>query len=385
MPTWLLPEAISDILPAEARKIEALRRALLDLFGTYAYELVMPPLIEYTESLLSGTGRDMDLQMFKLVDQLSGRTMGLRADITPQVARIDAHLLNRAGVTRLCYAGSVVHTRGGILSGSREPFQIGAEVYGHAGLEADLEIQELLLRALKLIGIGAVRLDLGHVEILRAILAHDPAGFLAAEEIYPVLQSKDSEGLAALTSILKPETSAALAMLCELYGGLEVLTRARQVLPTLPRITAALDDLTRLAAAANDAEVTIDLADIRGYHYHSGVMFAAYCPGLASAIARGGRYDEVGEVFGRARPAAGFSLYLREAAALLPEIAMLAAIRAPVGDDPALRDAVAALRAEGEVVVQVMPGSPEPQGEAICCDRVLVQRNDGWHVERLSS
>ena len=385
MPTWLLPESISDILPAEARKIEALRRALLDLFATYGYELVMPPLIEYTESLLSGTGRDMDLQMFKLVDQLSGRTMGLRADITPQVARIDAHLLNRAGVTRLCYAGSVVHTRGGILSGSREPIQIGAEVYGHAGLEADLEIQELLLCALKRIGIGAVRLDLGHVEVLRAILAHDPAGFMAAEDIYPILQTKDRDGLRALSSILKPETYDALASLCELYGGLEVLARARAVLPKFPRIGAALDDLARLAAAANDAEVTVDLADIRGYHYHSGVMFAAYCPGLASAIARGGRYDQVGEVFGRARAGAGFSLYLREVAALLPQDKARTAIRAPAGHDPALRAAIAALRAQGEIVVQMMPGSHEPEGEAISCDRILVRRDVGWHIERLST
>ncbi len=381
MPAWLLPESISDILPAEARRIEDLRRTLLDLFRTYGYELVMPPLLEYTESLLSGTGRDMDLQMFKLVDQISGRTMGLRADITPQVARIDAHLLNRHGVTRLCYAGSVVHTRPQALSATREPLQVGAEIYGHAGLEADLEVSELLLAALAAVGIPEVRLDLGHAEVLRAILAVDPAGFVVAEQVYALLQAKDRDGLASLPG-MQAATRAALMQLCELYGGAEVLERARRVLPPLPRIGLALDALARLVSELSVAEVNIDLADIRGYYYHSGVMFSAYCPGLPSAIARGGRYDEVGEAFGRARPAAGFSLYLRDLAPLLPLAEPPPAIRAPWSSDQGLRTLIARLRSAGEIVVQTLPGH-EHELEEFRCDRALVLAPGGWQIEPL--
>jgi ATP phosphoribosyltransferase regulatory subunit len=384
MPAWSLPEFIADVLPSEARKIEELRRILLDLFRSYGYELVMPPMLEYTESLLSGTGRDMGLQMFQLVDQLSGRTMGVRADITPQVARIDAHLLNRNGVTRLCYAGSVVHTRPEALSNTREPFQIGAEIYGHAGLEADLEVQELLLAALRAAGIIDVHLDLGHPEILRALLADDEAAARQSDTIYPLLQSKDRDGLFELRDSLRSDTCDALIALCELYGGIEVLQRARQVLPPLPRIAVALDDLTRLCEALPPTGVTIDLADMRGYHYHSGVMFAAYCPGLSTDVARGGRYDEVGKAFGRARPAAGFSLYLRDLAALVPLSVTRPAIRAPWHDSDTLRDQVAALRRAGEVVVQTLPGH-EDEAQEYFCDRELVQIGTAWRVVPLDA
>ena len=383
MPAWSLPEAIADILPAEARRIEALRRVLLDLFRSYGYELVMPPLLEYVESLLSGTGRDLDLQMFKLIDQMSGRTIGLRADITPQVARIDAHLLNRQGVARLCYAGSVLYTRPRSLSGTREPFVVGAELYGHAGIEADLEIQDLLLATLRAAGIASLRLDLGHAEILRAILASDPRGFMIADRVYPFLQSKDRAGLAALDADLQPSTCAALATLCELYGGAETLARARTMLPPLPRIGAALAVLERLIGALDESQVTIDLADLRGYHYHSGVMFAAYCPGLPNAVAQGGRYDEVGESFGRARPATGFSLDLRELARLAAPIEKRRAIRAPCSDDPALREYVARLRVSGETVIQTLPGHDATLAE-YDCDRVLVRGDDGWRIDTLS-
>ncbi len=382
MPAWSLPESISDVLPSEARKIEELRRKLLDLFATYGYELVMPPLVEYTDSLLSGTGRDMDLQMFKLVDQLSGRTMGLRADITPQVARIDAHLLNRSGVTRLCYAGSVVHTRPSVLSSSRESLQIGAEIYGHSGLEADLEVLELLRTSLECIGLGTVRIDLAHVGILRALLA-PPVEAALADEIHPLLQSKDHSGLSQMAARLPDGVAAALAALCDLYGGPEVLTRARQVLPSSAPIARALDDLETLAHALPDACLSFDLADMRGYQYHSGVMFSAYCPGLAGAVARGGRYDEIGLTFGRARPAAGFSVYLRDAAALLPERTPGGAIRAPDGTDPALREAIARLRRAGEIVVQQLPGHAA-QNQEFVCDRILVKFEDVWRVERLA-
>ena len=382
MPAWSLPESIADILPSEARKIEDLRRGLLDLFRTYGYELVMPPLLEYTESLLTGTGRDMDLQMFKLVDQLSGRTMGLRADITPQVARIDAHLLNRRGVARLCYAGSVLHTRPSGLFRTREPYQVGAEIYGHAGLEADLEIQHLMLAAMKQTGIEDVRLDLGHAEVLRAILADDPGGFMLPETVYPLLQTKDADGLLALHDVL-PKTSAALAALCGLYGGADVVERARRALPKLPRIAKALDALETLVAASPEAQITVDLADLRGYYYESGVTFAAYCPGLPSPVARGGRYDEVGEAFGRARPAAGFSLYLRELASLLPSAPVRAAIRAPWSADTDLRESIDVLRREGETVVQVLPGHEQEQNE-FECDRELVRRNGAWGIATLA-
>ena len=386
MPAWSLPEAIADILPAEARRIEALRRALLDLFRGYGYELVMPPMLEYVESLLSGTGRDLDLQMFKLVDQMSGRTMGLRADITPQVARIDAHLLNRPGVTRLCYAGSVLYTRPRSLTGTREPFVVGAELYGHAGIEADLEIQELLLATLSAAGVARVRLDLGHAEILRAILAADPRGFMIAERVYPLLQSKARDGLAALEGELAPPTCKALVDLSALYGGVEVLTRAREVLPHLPRIAAALDVLERLAAALAPDRVSVDLADLRGYHYHSGAMFAAYCEGLPNAIAQGGRYDEVGLAFGRARPATGFSLDLRELGRVAAIDDTPCAIVAPCGDDAAMKAAIAKLRGEGQVVVQQLTSRPRPVDGADAADtaspsdRRLVSRDGAWVV-----
>ncbi len=377
MPAWSLPEAIADVLPAEARRIEALRRTLLDLFARYGYELVMPPLLEYVESLLSGTGRDLDLRMFKLVDQMSGRTMGLRADITPQVARIDAHLLNRSGVTRLCYAGSVLYTRPRSLTGTREPFVVGAELYGHDGIEADLEVQALLLAALAAAGVKDVRLDLGHAEILRAILAADPRGFIVAERVYPLLQTKAKDGLLALADALAPSTCEALVALNDLHGGIETLARARERLPALPRIAAALDTLERLAAALEPSQVSIDLADLRGYHYHSGTMFAAYCAGLPSAVAQGGRYDEIGLAFGRPRPATGFSLDLRE----LTRVAVVAdgadPIVAPWDDSDSLRAAIAALRARGETVVQRLAGVDLDDAASA---RALVARGDEWVV-----
>jgi ATP phosphoribosyltransferase regulatory subunit len=383
MPAWSLPEAIADILPAEARRIEALRRSLLDLFAGFGYELVMPPLLEYVESLLSGTGRDLDLQMFKLVDQMSGRTMGLRADITPQVARIDAHLLNRPGVTRLCYAGSVLYTRPRSLTGTREPFVVGAELYGHAGIEADLEIQELLLATLSAAGVVRARLDLGHAEILRAILAADPRGFMVAERVYPIMQSKSKDAIASLEGDVAPSTREALIELTELHGGRETLARARQTLPPLPRIHAALDVLERLSAALDPSCVSIDLADLRGYHYHSGTMFAAYCDGLPNAIAQGGRYDEVGLAFGRSRPATGFSLDLREVARIAVSATTPDPIEAPWGDDPSLRDAVKALRSGGEVVVQRL--APPDGDDRAHRGRTLSLRGGRWIVEPSAS
>jgi len=311
---WLLPEYIEDILPAEAARIERLRRAILDLFAASRYELVMPPLLEYTDSLLTGTGHDLDVRTFKVVDQISGRMMGLRADITPQVARIDAHLLNRKGVTRLCYCGSVLHTRPAGPAATREPIQIGAEVYGHAGVESDLEVQRLLCRALALARVKKLRLDIGHVAVFRAIVHAAKAGAALEAELFAALQKKDLPALRGLTRGLDARSRAALLLLPELYGGVEVLALAARKLPALVPVKRALATLRALAKAC-PVPASFDLAELRGYHYHSGVVFDAYCEGVSGAVALGGRYDEGGKAFGRARPATGFSIDLRSLAA----------------------------------------------------------------------
>ena len=383
MPNWLLPENIADVLPSEARKIEELRRQMLDNFRLYGYELVMPPLLEYVDSLLTGAGADTDLRTFKLVDQMSGRMLGLRADMTTQVARIDAHLLNRDSVTRLCYAGSVLHTRPSGLHATREPLQIGAEIYGHAGLEADAEIQELALASLALSGFDDVRLDLSHVGVLCAILDEDKAAKLDKAALYALLRAKDVPGLEAISTRYAATTRDALLALPNLYGDIDVLGRARDLLPAYPGITRALAELAALAAGAiGRAEVAIDLADLRGYQYESGAMFALYVPGLPNAVARGGRYDHVGEAFGRARPATGFSLDLRELARLLPTAERKHSIRAPWGNAPELRDKIAQLRKAGEVVIQSLPGHDNEQDE-FECDRVLVLEDSNWILKNL--
>jgi ATP phosphoribosyltransferase regulatory subunit len=313
MRTWVLPEYIEDILPAEAARIERLRRDILDHFVERGYELVMPPLLEYTESLLTGTGHDLDLQTFKLVDQLSGRMMGLRADITPQVARIDAHLLNRKGVTRLCYCGSVLHTRPASPDSTRELIQIGAELYGHAGIAADLEIQSLLCRSLAAAGARDIRLDMGHVAVFRSIVHAGKVGAELEGTLFEAIQTKDVRAVRSLARSLDERTRTALALLPELYGGAEVLDAAAKRLPRLPELTRALATLRALAKAC-PVPASFDLAELRGYHYHSGVVFDAYCRGVVGPVARGGRYDEVGKAFGRSRPATGFSIDLRSLA-----------------------------------------------------------------------
>jgi ATP phosphoribosyltransferase regulatory subunit len=382
MPNWLLPENIADVLPSEARKIEELRRAIIDNFRLYGYELVMPPMLEYLDSLLAGTGQDMNLRTFKLVDQLSGRTLGVRADMTTQVARIDAHLLNRASVTRLCYSGSVLLTRPNGLHATREPLQIGAEIYGHAGLEADAEVQELALASLALAGFTQIRLDLCHVGVLRALLANDEMAKRDESALYTSLRAKDVPALKEITVGYADATRRALLALPGLYGDASVIKRAREVLPALPGITKALDELQALVELAGGANVTIDLADLGGYQYESGVMFAIYVPGLPNAVARGGRYDHVGEAFGRARPATGFSMDLRELARLLPVAERKRSIRAPWGREPALRTKIVALREAGEVVIQSLPGHDNDQDE-FDCDRALVLENGNWIIKNL--
>lgn len=382
MPNWLLPENIADILPSEARKIEELRRALLDHFRLFGYELVMPPLLEYIESLLTGAGQDTDLRTFKLVDQMSGRTMGLRSDMTTQVARIDAHLLNRRSVTRLCYAGSVLQTRPSGLHATREPLQIGAEIYGHAGLEADAEIQELVLGCLALANIRDVRLDLCHVGVLRTLLAADPLAKSQENTLFALLEAKDLPSIDKLSQNFSAEVRAALLALPGLYGDASVIAKARAVLPAMKGIDLALDELEYLVNLTGGAHVTIDLADLRGYHYHSGVMFNVFVPGLPNAVARGGRYDHVGEAFGRLRPATGFSLDLRELARLLPTAERKGAIRAPWGSEQLLREKIAQLRSEGEIVIQSMPGHESEQDE-FDCNRALTFDGGKWILQNV--
>jgi len=386
MRAWLLPEHIEDILPAEARRIERLRRDVLDLFEVHGYELVMPPLLEYIDSLLTGTGHDLDLQTFKLVDQLSGRTLGLRADITPQVARIDAHLLNRAGVTRLCYAGSVLHTLPNGSNRTREPLQIGAELYGHAGIESDVEIQRLMMRALELAGLKSLYLDIGHVGIFRSLVRRGRIERELESELFRAMQGKDLPALRELTRGVPRSTREALMALPELYGGPEVLAAAAKALPQHEEIAAALRDLKALTNALSDvARVRcFDLAELRGYHYHSGVVFAVYVEGQPYAIGRGGRYDEVGKAFGRARAATGFSLDLREIAALRLGDTERTCVLAPYApSDDALQRRVAALRSRGTPVVIDLPGHDRARGE-LQCTRRLVRRSGRWVVEKVN-
>ena len=384
MNRWLLPEDIADVLPAEARKVESLRRSILDLYQSYGYELVAPPILEFLDSLLTGTGSDLNLQTFKLVDQLSGRTLGLRADITPQVARIDAHLLNRAGVTRLCYAGSVAHARTPVGSSAREQLQLGAEIYGCATWEADFEAISLLLKTLGLAGLSKVYLDLSHAGILMGLLDGQAQDKDSIEELYDLLQSKDRPRLAQWSSRVPAKTAQALMALTELNGPCaEVLAKAKKALPKHASIDQALNDLERLVAAAENLsdglELSIDLSDLRGYQYHSGVMFAAYVEKLPQPIARGGRYDHVGQAFGRSRPATGFSLDLLTLANLSPLNVRKKAIAAPWIDDAALSAAIAQLRLRGEVVIQVLSGGVVESAEYEC-DRELVKQGNTWEV-----
>jgi ATP phosphoribosyltransferase regulatory subunit len=379
---WLLPEYIEDILPAEATRIEALRRRVLDLFAGYGYQLVMPPLLEYLESLLTGTGRDLDLRTFKLVDQLSGRMMGVRADITPQVARLDAHLLNRQGVTRLCYCGSVLHARPAGLAGTREPLQIGAEIYGHAGVESDIEIQRLLGRALALARVKGARIDIGHVAVFRSIVRAAAIAPGPEAELFEALQRKDLPTLKALTRGLPKRTREALLLLPQLYGGREVLALAARRLPAIPALKRALVTL-RALADASELPVGFDLAELRGYHYHSGVVFDAYCEGVSGAVARGGRYDEVGKAFGRPRPATGFSIDLRALAGAAAPPRPRAPILAPCANgNPQLAAKITALRRAGEVVVEELPGHARYRRE-LGCTRELVRRRGAWVVKRI--
>ena len=389
---WLLPEGIEEELPQSAAHLERLRRRLLDVYSRWGYELVMPPLIEYLDSLLIGAGHDLELDTFKLVDQRSGRMMGLRADMTPQVARVDAHRLARPVPTRLCYVGSVVHTRPGPFGGGRSPLQVGAELYGHGGLEADVEVVELLLTTLAEARVsGPLCLDLGHVGIVRGLAAKTAIREADEAALFEMLQRKSKPDIDAYIDRLDldAESNAMWRSLIDLHGDRSVLTRAREALAAAgPDVLGAIDYLERIGECLverhPELQLHFDLAELRGYHYHTGVVFAAFVPGEGEEIARGGRYDGIGEAFGRARPATGFSTDLRRLIALgsqaLP--AGLGAIAAPAEDDPGLTARIRELRSAGERVIAMLPGQQGAPGE-MGCDRQLVRREDNWAVEEL--
>ncbi|MBS0402774.1 MAG: ATP phosphoribosyltransferase regulatory subunit [Proteobacteria bacterium] len=385
MSAWLLPDHIADVLPSEARHIEELRRALLDTARGYGYELVIPPLIEHLESLLTGTGEALGLQTFKLVDQLSGRTLGLRADTTPQVARIDAHLLGRGAVTRLCYCGPVLHTRPERPHATREPLQFGAEIYGYAGREADLEVLRLALDCLRAASVQGLNVDLADARIVRALLA-DVSDEAQRADIHRALASKDASALAEASAALPPAVRQSLQALVQLYGDATVLDEAEKALQPLPDVRAALSDLKWLAERLEGVRIGFDLADARGWGYYSGMRFSVYAAGAGDALLRGGRYDGVGAVFGhkrdRDRPAVGFSLDLKQLVRTAAPQPLRAAIRAPWGDAPGLSAAVAALRREGETVLRVLPGE-DGELDEFHCDRELVLHGERWAVVAL--
>ena len=387
MSAWVLPDHIADVLPSEARHIEELRRELLDTARGYGYEQVMPPMLEHLESLLTGTGEALDLQTFKLVDQLSGRMLGLRADTTPQVARIDAHLLNRQGIARLCYCGPVLHTRPDRPHATREPLQFGAEIYGHAGLEADLEALQLALDCLQATQVESLTVDMADARIVRSLLAGLGLDSARLAQLHAALAAKDATELASLTRDFPQASREALQALIALYGDRQVLAEAARVLPRTPPIQQALEHLQWLSGHVEGARVSFDLADLRGYAYYSGMRFGIYTPGASDALVRGGRYDEVGAVFGRNRPAVGFSLDVRELVGVAAKRPLKAAVRAPwldAGPDAAdLRAAIAALRRGGETVVCVLPGH-ESEVDEFHCDRELARDGAGrWAVRAL--
>ncbi len=381
MRNWLLPEYIEDVLPAEAAHIETLRRTILDLFKVHGYQYVIPPMLEYMESLITGVGHDLDIATFKVVDQLTGRLMGVRADMTPQAARIDAHLLNQQGVTRLCYAGSVLRTKPDGLAQTREPLQVGAELYGHAGVESDIEIQSLLINALQAMGIKEVHMDFSHVAVFGSLIKSSQIAPQLEQALYAALQSKDQTAVAAHAQGLDKVTREALINLTTLNGDQTILAKAEKVLPSTPEIQKALADLATVGDALTkmNVNVSFDLSELRGYHYHSGIVFSAYAQGYKGPLALGGRYDEVGLTFGRARPATGFSLDLRGVVTALPAVEATPAIFAPADAEPTLAVKIASLRAEGHVVVQAFPGE-EVDLEELNCDRELSNFNSGWHV-----
>jgi ATP phosphoribosyltransferase regulatory subunit len=393
--SWLLPDGIEEILPEDAKHLESLRRKILDMFACWGYELVIPPFIDYLDSLLTGSGHDLELQTFKLTDQISGEMLGVRADMTPQVARIDAHNLHHEWPTRLCYAGTILHTRGDPLEKTRSPMQIGAELYGHAGKESDIEVIRLMLEMLAMAGLQDVHLDLGHVGIYRAL--SQQAGLSEAQEaaLFDVLQRKARPELQEMMADLDIDSplKALFLQLPKLNGGRDVLGKAREALAGAnDQVKQALADLEAVAEKLTICfpalPISFDLSELRGYHYHTGVVFAAFVPSVGREIARGGRYDNIGAVFGRARPATGFSADLKVLSALSNSNAcyqteLHTLIFAPCVDDVELKQKIRDLRAQGQAVVQQLPGQTG-NAEQLGCTSILEKDNQSWVVKALA-
>lgn len=392
MRNWLLPENIADILPATARQVESAKAAMLERFRTYGYELVCPPLIEYIDSLVYDGDTALVMKTFKLDDQMSGRQLGLRADITPQVARIDAHTMRREGPSRLCYAGSVLHAQPRALTTSRSPIQLGAELYGDASPASDIEVISLLVETLELAAVPDVHMDLGHVGIYRGLARAAGLSGEAEQQLFDALQRKAMDEIESLTAALPAGLGSMLRSLAELCGGREVLDLAQAVLVEAPdAVHAALDELVAIADALElrypELPLYFDLGELRGYNYHTGVVFAAFVPGEGGAIAQGGRYDDTGAVFGRARPATGFSTDLKTLVTLgdMRVDEALSGVWAPDNHDLYLWQAVRRLRGEGERVVQALPGQSEADAREAGCDRLLTLRDGRWQVAPLAS
>jgi ATP phosphoribosyltransferase regulatory subunit len=387
---WLLPDGIEEVLPPQAAQIEASRRQVLDMFEAWGYEYVVTPHIEFLESLLTGAGQKLDLRTFKVTDPQSGQLMGFRADITPQVARMDAHSLRREGPSRLCYAGSVVHARPRSLSRSRSPIQLGAELFGDASPAADIEVISLMLATLEQAEIADIHMDLGHVGVYRGLARAAQLSTEQEAHIFDALQRKAIDEVALLTEHLPDDLAAMLNNLSHLCGGREVLEQAKTVLAAAPEsVLAALDQLIVIADALilryPHLPFYFDLGELRGYHYHTGVVFAAFVPSVGQSIAQGGRYDDIGAVFGRARPATGFSTDLKTLVNLGPRqaAALTRGIWAPEGAQADLWQAICDLRKDGQRVVQALPGQSVSAAAQANCDRQLLQNSSGWQVQPL--
>ena len=381
MNQWTLPDYVEDMLPDEAFYLESLRRSILDLYQAHGYFYVIPPMLEYIESLNSN-GQDMDLDTFKVVDQLSGRLMGVRADITPQVARIDAHLIHNEEVTRLSYAGSVLRTKPASFLQSREPFQIGAELYGFKGIEADLEIQMLLIKTLNTIGIKTPVFDFNHLDIFTSLIASSNIERDLLDRLYEAMQKKDQSEVKSLTQSLDKKNREALIALVSLYGDVNILKEADKVLPQDKAIKNALQFLNQIDKALKEYEIKIsyDLSDIRGYQYHNGLVFSVYADQCYSPIALGGRYDNIGASFGRKRPATGFTMDLKNIVTLFPNGKKAKAILAPQGNDAGLQKAIETLRQQGDIVAIDLFGDMNAIQNN--CDRILIQdAANAWKVK----
>ncbi len=384
---WLLPEGVEEILPPKAMKLEQLSRTIIDLFSSWGYEFVMPPMIEYVESLLTGTGEDLDLKTFKLTDQLSGRLMGIRADITPQVARIDAHLLKRDTPTRLCYLGSVLHTRPGKSGDTRSPLQVGAELYGHAGVASDIEIVKLMLATLKSVGVNQAYIDLGHIGVFRTLSAASSLNDEQQADVFEALQRKAKDELKSMYKEwnIKDDASNALLDLIDLNGDISILDEAEKRFKKLsPEVINYIGEVKSLADSIKEQSnvaINIDLAELRGYHYHTGMVYTAYVQGKGEGIAFGGRYDDIGSAFGRARPATGFSTDIKSLLKFQnSEETVVNRIFAPASNDVSLQEKINELRSTGAIVVQELDGQTASASE-MNCNQQLVLENGTWVVK----